>query len=111
MNYNNKGDYPQAIASFQKLVGLNNAASASYKLGVACDNNGDFDEAIEALRSAIVIDSQYLPPYYKLAEVYTRTENCGEAVRCLTEAASDEPDNPENPLSTRERSQRARELR
>ena len=95
VNYNNKDDYPQAIASFQKLVDLNRTASACYKLGVACDNNGDFEDAIAALRSAVSIDSKYLPAYYKLAEVYTRTENFGEAVRCLTEAASEEPANAE----------------
>lgn len=95
VNYNNKGDYPQAIASFQKLTDLNRTASACYKLGVASDNNGDFEDAIEALRNAIGIDAHYLPAYYKLAEVYTRTENFGEAVRCLIEAASEEPDNAE----------------
>ena len=96
INYNNKGDYPQAIEAFKKLVALTPSASAHYKLGVACDNNGDFQEAIEAYRRAIALDKSYLRPYYKLAEVYARTENFGEAIRCLTQAVEVNPDNAES---------------
>ena len=96
INYNNKSDYPKAIAAFTKLVELNQSASSYYKLGVAYDNNGDFQEAIEAYRKAISLDADYLRPYYKLAEVYARTENYGEAIRCLTQAVEVADDNPES---------------
>lgn len=95
VNYNNKGDYDQAIASFQKLVDLNRTAPACHKLGVAHDNNGDFQEAIDSFRASIDLDAHYLDAYYKLAEVYSRTENFGEAVRCLTQATEVEPENAE----------------
>jgi len=96
VNANNKGDYPRAIESFKKLVDLNRTASACYKLGVAYDNNGDLQEAIEAFRGAIELDATLLDAHYKLAEVYSRMENFGEAVRCLTRASEVDDQNAES---------------
>ena len=74
---------------------LKRSASSCYKFGVAYDNNGDVQEAVEAYRSAISLEDGYLKAYYKLAEVYARTQNFGEAVRTLNQAAEIEPENAE----------------
>lgn len=75
---------------------LNRTASACYKLGVAYDNNGDLQEAIEAFRGAIELDGTQLDAHYKLAEVYSRMENFGEAIRCLTRASEVDDQNAES---------------
>ncbi len=95
VNYNNKGDYPRAIEAFKRLVELQRTASSCFKIGVAHDNNGDFQEAIESYRSAIDLDAGYLRAYYKLADVYAKSENFGEAIRCLTQAVEVDEDNAE----------------
>jgi tetratricopeptide (TPR) repeat protein len=95
VNYNNKGDHSKAIEAFNKLVELKRTPASCYKLGVAHDNNGDHREAVEAFQSAIALDASYLKAYYKLADVYAKTENFGEAIRCLTEAVGIDSENPE----------------
>jgi len=95
VNYNNKGDYARSVEAFKKLVDLSRTSASCYKLGVAYDNNGDLQEAIESFQAAISLDEANLKAYYRLADVYGKAQNFGEAVRWLTKAAEIVPDSPE----------------
>jgi len=62
-----------------------------YTLGLACEESGAIDLAINAYQRASVLDPKYMRPKINLGSLYLSTGKYDEAIACLTEAYAGEP--------------------
>nr|AGS53905.1 TPR domain protein [uncultured bacterium contig00078] len=70
-----------------------NNAIYVYTLGLACEQSGAVEVAVNAYQRAASLDVKYLRPRINLGSIYLAGGNLGEAIRYLNEAYASEPAN------------------
>jgi tetratricopeptide (TPR) repeat protein len=93
-------DAPRAVTLAQKAVELSPQIGTSWKvLGVAQYRVGDFDAALESLRTATSLSSRNRSEQWFLAMTYWRQGKLDQARECLSQAAAwmdnNLPDDPD----------------
>ena len=67
------GDLAGAETNLHQAIGYDpHLAQAHYNIGRVLDKRGKYLEAVEALKTAIVLDRQYPEPHYLLGRIYQR---------------------------------------
>ncbi len=88
-----KDQLPDAVAEFKKAAALDpNQADIHYTLGVTLWQQGDFDQAANALRAAIQAKPDYAEAHYTLGTVLKQQGKLQEAADSLREAIRLQPD-------------------
>jgi len=62
-------------------------------LGIAYNDEGNYDKAIECYQKAITIDPDYADAYYNLGLAYKDKGNYDKAIECWQKAIDINPDN------------------
>jgi len=85
--YYRKGQYQQALASYQKAVQLDSKYSkAYYGLGNALKKLRKYDESVKSYQTAISIDSTNVKYIYSLGTLYRMQENYKQAIKTYQKA-------------------------
>lgn len=89
--------YPQSKEKYMELEKMGNPSAATLKqLMNLSFNMRQFDEAVKYAQALKKVDPSEKVSYY-LAKAYYDQENYGQAIKFLTEAAKEEPQNAEVP--------------
>lgn len=89
-----KKDYNKAAESFTKATQLDAQYDlAFYSLGVSLTELGRLDEAVIALETALSVSSKkkWADPHYRLAVVYNKNGDFGDAKKSAVEALTHKP--------------------
>ncbi len=81
-----KGEYGEAIETFEQLIEEEPNAEGLYSEGYQFMSEGRFDDAIASFRQAIEINHVYAEAYRGLGEAYLKLGDLEEAERCLIQA-------------------------
>jgi tetratricopeptide (TPR) repeat protein len=84
----------EATGELQKAIAIESRAETQYTLGTIYRQQGDLDRAVDSLREAIRINSQYVDAHATLGSVLQAKGDSAAAVAALTRAIALAPDQP-----------------
>ena len=89
-----QGDWQSAEKQFEKAIAANvNDPVGHYNLGVVCAHLGNFDKAINALNTAILLKQDYSDAYIELAWILNKQDKLDEAQAATEKALAINPAN------------------
>lgn len=88
--------YPEAIASFQKLLnGQPDNALVHFRLAAAYEENQDYAQAEEQLREILKKDSKSVDAWEKLALLYDKQKDLAASEKAIADGLKAVPDHPD----------------
>jgi tetratricopeptide (TPR) repeat protein len=86
-SYINKGDYDQAIESYEKAIELNPKDALAYRnMGIGYKNKGNYDQAIASYEKAIELNPKYALAYHNMGISYAKKGEYDKAISSYKKA-------------------------
>ena len=87
-SFDDKGEFDNAIASYQKALSVDPKNAKAYNcLGISYFNKNDYDNAIAAYMKSIAIDANIAKVYNNLGNVYGKKKELAKQIVCYKNAA------------------------